>query len=83
MENSRRWDLNPQPQLYESCALPLSYVGDLGCAVLRQMMRVSGPKINRCESESTNSARGITFFAPSPVIVRGHFGCVDSDGRLA
>ncbi len=25
---SRRWELNPQPQLYESCALPLSYVGN-------------------------------------------------------
>src|SRR5262249_34958275 len=24
---SRRWDLNPQPPLYESGALPLSYVG--------------------------------------------------------
>ena len=27
-KDSRRWDSNPQPQLYESCALPLSYVGD-------------------------------------------------------
>jgi hypothetical protein len=26
-EKSRRRELNPQPQLYESCALPLSYVG--------------------------------------------------------
>ena len=26
--NGRRWDLNPRPQLYESCALPLSYVGN-------------------------------------------------------
>ena len=24
---SQRWDSNPQPQLYESCALPLSYFG--------------------------------------------------------
>ena len=24
---SRWWDSNPQPQLYESCALPLSYIG--------------------------------------------------------
>lgn len=27
LENSRRWDLNPRPQLYESRALPLSYAG--------------------------------------------------------
>ncbi len=27
IEKSRQRDLNPQPQLYESCALPLSYVG--------------------------------------------------------
>lgn len=25
--NSRHWESNPEPQLYESCALPLSYVG--------------------------------------------------------
>src|SRR5260370_9459358 len=27
-EESRWWDLNPQPPLYESGALPLSYIGD-------------------------------------------------------
>ena len=26
---SRWWDLNPQPPLYESGALPLSYIGDV------------------------------------------------------
>jgi hypothetical protein len=25
---SRRWELNPQPPLYESGALPLSYFGE-------------------------------------------------------
>ena len=24
---SQQWESNPQPQLYESCALPLSYAG--------------------------------------------------------
>ena len=27
-EDSRWWDLNPQPRLYESRALPLSYIGE-------------------------------------------------------
>jgi hypothetical protein len=30
LQNSRRRELNPQPQLYESCALPLSYLGVSG-----------------------------------------------------
>ena len=33
-ENSRWWDLNPQPPLYESGALPLSYIG-VTCVITR------------------------------------------------
>ncbi len=28
---SREWDLNPRPAVYETAALPLSYLGSLKC----------------------------------------------------
>jgi hypothetical protein len=38
---SRRWDSNPQPPVYKTGALPLSYAGE---ALLRNRTKVTGKK---------------------------------------
>src|SRR5689334_15098265 len=65
--DSQRWDLNPRPRLYESLALPLSYVGD--CSVnLRIIGMIRKLRESICSLFFTVRPAAAWDKIPSPVV---------------
>ncbi len=70
---SQRWDLNPQPQLYESCALPLSYSGVL----------TRGERTAKCRLRSARGSRDPGRNRPKPCFRESADRSNAGDGRTA
>lgn len=72
---SRRWDSNPQPAVYKTAALPLSYAGQLTSTVAAEEYR------ERCIPMSSNCWHQMDLPIPSCPSIRQGFWMCDRNTR--
>ena len=78
MQESRRRDSNPQPQLYESCALPLSYVGQTDPYSIAELFACKPPISPKNRTEELSGHPPVRRSLPKGLNIRGILPTTDS-----